>query len=105
MSNPRITAFRAMLAKNPDNARVRFGLATELLKEGMYEDAAAELRRYLAAADDEGNAHGRLAEALEKLGRADEARDALRQGIAAAHRFGHAGLANELEERLGTLEA
>ena len=100
MTSARIDAFRGMLAKNPDNARVRFGLATELLKEGLYEEAVDELRRYLEAADDEGNAYGRLAEALAKLGRADEARAALRQGIAAARRFGHAGLAAELEERM-----
>lgn len=104
MTNARIDAFRRMLASNPHDARVRFGLATELMKEGLYEDAASELRRYVSAADDEGNAYGRLAEALEKLGRIEEARDALRQGIAAAGRFGHAGLASELEARLETLE-
>lgn len=100
MTNPRIAAFRGMLDKNPQNARVRFGLASELLKEGLYEDAVTELRQYLATADDEGNAYARLAEALEKLGRAGEAAEALRQGIAAATRFRHTGLAAELEERL-----
>jgi predicted Zn-dependent protease len=104
MTGSRIDAFRAMLAKNPDNALARFGLASEALKEGLYEEAADQLTLYLASYDDEGNGYGRLAQALERLGRLDEARDALRKGIAAAERFGHGGMANDLSARLEELE-
>ena len=99
----RIDTFRNMVAKNPDNALARFGLANEALKGGLWEEAREQLSAYLAMYDDEGNGWGRLAEALEKLGRTDEARAALEKGIAASNRFGHGGMAAELEERLELL--
>ncbi|MCC6931585.1 MAG: tetratricopeptide repeat protein [Gemmatimonadaceae bacterium] len=104
MTAPRLDALRAMVARSPGNALARFGLANELLKAGLWEEAAVELRAYLAAHDDEGNAYGRLAEACVALGRNDEAREALRQGIAAAQRFGHPGMAHDLAGRLEDLE-
>lgn len=91
---------RAMVERAPDNALARFGLANELLKAGAWAEAAEQLEVYLARYDDEGNGWGRLAEAYAHLGRADDAREALRKGVAASYRFGHAGMAAELEERL-----
>lgn len=99
----RLDTFRQMVAKNPDNALARFGLANEALKAGLWEEAREQLVAYLAMYDDEGNGWGRLAEALEQLGRVEEAREALRTGIAASNRFGHGGMAAELEERLELL--
>lgn len=93
-----------MVARNPANPLARFGLANEAMKEGLHAEAEEHLRAYLAAYDDEGNGHGRHAEVLEALGRPAEARDALRNGIAAARRFGHPGMAEELEGRLEALE-
>ena len=104
MTNPRIETFRTMVAKNPENALARFGLANEALKAGLYEEAHEQLVAYLARYDDEGNGYGRLAEALEKLGRRDEAREALRKGIDASRRFGHPGMASEFEARLEELD-
>jgi len=100
----RLDTFRAMVAQHPGNALARFGLANELLKAQLWEEAVEQLRTYLAAYDDEGNGWGRLGEALLALDRPDEARDALRKGIAASHRFGHVGMANELEARLEELD-
>lgn len=99
----KLETFRAMVAKHPDNVLARFGLANEALKAGEWEEARAQLEVYLSKYDDEGNGWGRLAEALEKLGRTDEARAALEKGIAASRRFGHGGMAAELEERLEQL--
>ncbi len=99
----RLETFRAMVAKHPGNALARFGLATEAQKSGLHEEAVEQFRVYLAASDDEGNAYLRLAESLAELGRLDEARDALRTGIDAATRFGHPGMAAEMEERLEEL--
>lgn len=95
----RLDAMRAMVARAPDNPLARFGLANELLKAEAWAEAAAELERYLAGHDDEGNGWGRLADAYARLGRADDARAAYERGIAASHRFGHGGMAAELEER------
>lgn len=99
----KLETFRAMVAKHPDNVLARFGLANEALKAGEWEEARVQLEVYLSKYDDEGNGWGRLAEALEKLGRTDEARAALEKGIAASYRFGHGGMAAELEERLEQL--
>ncbi|GLC24117.1 tetratricopeptide repeat protein [Roseisolibacter agri] len=100
----RVDTFRAMVAQHPENALARFGLANELLKARLWDEAVEHLRIYLGKYDDEGNGWGRLAEALLALDRADEARDALQKGIAASHRFGHVGMANELEARLEELD-
>ena len=99
----KLETFRSMAAKNPTNPLAHFGLANEAMKEGLWEEARAHYESYLGMHDDEGNAYGRLAEAYERLGRYDDARAALERGIAAAHRFGHAGMAQELELRLDEL--
>lgn len=104
MTNPRLDTFRGMVARDPNNAPARFGLANEALKAGLHEEAREHLVAYLAASDDEGNGYGRLAEALVALGRADEARAALRRGIAASHRFGHPSMAAEFEARIEELD-
>lgn len=103
-TNPRLDTFRSMVAKSPANPLARFGLANELLKAELWEEAVPQLEAYLGAYDDEGNGYGRLAQALQALGRVGEAREALDRGIAAARRFGHAGLANELAARIDELE-
>jgi predicted Zn-dependent protease len=103
MTNPRLDTFRRMIAKDPANLLAHYGLANEALKEGLWDEARAHLETYLGGYDDEGNGYGRLAAALESLGRTDEARVALRKGIESAQRFGHAGMAAELEERLDSL--
>lgn len=103
MSSDKLETFRRMVARDPANVLARYGLANEALKAGLYAEAETQLAAYLAGYDDEGNGFGRHAEALERLGRLDEARAALRKGIAAAQRFGHPGMAQELEERLESI--
>lgn len=103
MAESRIEVFRKMLAADPDNSAVRFGLANELFKGERYEEAAAELQTYLSQSDDQGAGYGKLAQALERLGRIEEAREAYRQGIAAAHRHNHPGMAQDFESALEEL--
>lgn len=86
-----------MLARRPDDSRLRFGLALEYLRAERLEDGIRELRAYLTASDDEGNAWGRLGAALLEAGRPDEARDAYRRGVEAARRHGHPTMAEEFE--------
>jgi predicted Zn-dependent protease len=100
----RIEALKRMVASRPQDARARFGLALELERLGRWDEVVAELRAYLAQAEDEGNAHGRLARALRRLGRDDEARESYREGIAAATRHNHPTMAMEFEEELEELE-
>lgn len=100
----KLDTFRRMVASQPDNALARFGLANELLKVGAWADAVEQLEAYLARYDDEGNGWGRLAEARSALGDAAGAREALGRGVEASCRFGHVGMAQELEARRDELE-
>ena len=103
MAESRIAVFQKMLAAEPGNTAVRFGLATEFLKLERYEDAVTELQTYLSQADDQGNAYGKLAMALERLGKTEEARKAYEAGIQAANRHGHPGMAQEFQLSLDDL--
>lgn len=103
MENSRIDWLRKQAEAAPNDPRLRFGLALEYEKLGRWEQAAAQLREYLALTDDQGNAWGRLGRALRELGRDSEAGEAYRRGIEAANRHGHPGMAAEFEEALEEL--
>ncbi len=91
---------RAMVAAQPSNALARFGLANELLKANLLEEAETELGVYLGSYDDEGNGWLRYADVLYALGRAPAARDAATKGIEASRKFGHGSMVAEFESRL-----
>lgn len=94
MSN-RVEIFRQMLETEPENTMVMFGLAKEYEKLGRYEDVIDILEKYLAKADDEGNAYGTLATAYEKTGQREKAVESLKTGIDVAMAHGHPSMANE----------
>lgn len=91
----RIQALREMLEGRPEDPRLKFGLALELMNAGELDSGVSVLREYLSEADDEGNGWGRLGAALRELGRTEEARDAYRKGIEAARRHDHPSMAEE----------
>jgi predicted Zn-dependent protease len=91
----RIELFQQMLATDPGNTSVLFGLAKELEKAGRDDELIETLNRYLEKVDDEGNAFGMLAGAYERLGKREQARAAYERGIEAAQRHGHPGMAEE----------
>ncbi len=102
MAASRIETFTQMLAGDPENTLVRFGLANELLKAERYDEAIAALKDYLARADDEGAAYGMLARAYEKTGRREEAHNAYEQGIATAEAHGHPSMAEDYRMTLAS---
>jgi predicted Zn-dependent protease len=91
----RIDIFEQMLASDPRNTAVLFGLAKEYEKAGRDDKLIETLNRYLDASDDEGNAFGMLAGAYERTGQRDKAREAYERGIETAQRHGHPGMAEE----------
>ena len=91
----RIDLFKQMLANDPANTAVMFGLAKELEKAGDNEQLIETLNNYLEATEDEGNAFGMLASAYERLGKREEAKQAYERGIETAIRHGHPGMAEE----------
>ena len=95
MATSRIEIFEQMLAGDPGNTMVMFGLAKEYEKAGDEAKLIELLERYLAAADDEGNAYGMLARAFERTKQSEKARDSYERGIEAATSHGHPGMAEE----------
>ena len=95
MSQSRIEVFEQMLAGDPANTMVMFGLAKEYEKTGDEAKLIATLEHYLAAADDEGNAYGMLARAYERSKEPEKARTAYQRGIEVANAHGHPGMAEE----------
>ena len=100
----RIELFEQMLATDPGNTSVLFGLAKEYEKAGRDQELIETLHRYLEKVDDEGNAFGMLAAAYERLGKRDQAREAYERGILTAQRHGHPGMAEEYRMTLGIYE-
>lgn len=96
----RTEALARMLERRPDDARLRFGLALEYLRQERLSEAVEQLEAYLELADDEGNAWGRLGDALRRLGRDDEAREAYVRGVEVAEAHGHPTMAEEFREIL-----
>jgi predicted Zn-dependent protease len=97
MSASRIEIFEQMLAGDPSNTMVMFGLAKEYEKAGDEAKLIETLERYLAAADDEGNAYGMLARAYERTKDSEKARAAYQRGIDIANAHGHPGMAMEFK--------
>jgi len=95
MTTSRIEIFEQMLTSDPANTMVLFGLAKEYEKAGDEAKLIATLTRYLASADDEGNAFGMLARAYERTKQSDKAREAFQRGVEVATTHGHPGMAEE----------
>jgi len=91
-----------MLASDPANAVVLFGLAKEYEKSGDDAKVIDTLERYLASADDEGNAYGMLARAYERAGNRDKARETYERGADVALAHGHPSMSQEYREALET---
>ena len=102
MTASRIDIFKQMLESDPTNSAVLFGLAKEYEKAEATAEMIETLNRYLAAADDEGNAYGMLARAYEKAGERDQARAVYQRGIAAATSHGHPSMAEEYRMTLSS---
>ena len=101
MATSRIEIFEQMLAGDPGNTMVMFGLAKEYEKAGDDPKLIETLERYLASADDQGNAYGMIARAYERLKDSAKAREAYQRGVEAAMAHGHPGMAEEFRTILG----
>ncbi len=96
----RTEVFEQMLADDPSNTMVMFGLAKEYEKSGEHQKVIDLLERYLASAEDEGNAYGVLANAYLRSGERDKAIETYRKGIDVSLAHGHPSMANEYRTSL-----
>lgn len=104
--SPRLTKFKEMAAKFPDDPRTRYFLAHELFRIEDWAQAAEHYDAYVKLSPgDEGAALKNLGLCHERLGRNDLAAAAYTLGIERALAHGHEGLASELRFLLGELDA
>lgn len=89
-----------MLASDPENTMVMFGLAKEYEKLGQNTEVIELLETYLAKSDDEGNAYGVLANAYALSGNREKAVETYTRGIDVSMAHGHPSMANEYQMTL-----
>lgn len=96
----RVEVFEQMLAADPSNTMVMFGLAKEYEKSGDHAKVIELLEKYIAESDDEGNAYGVLANAYAKSGNREKAIEIYKRGIDVAMAHGHPSMANDFRMTL-----
>jgi predicted Zn-dependent protease len=88
MAQSKIEVFTAMLAEQPDNAMIWYGLASEQYKLENWVEAAESLRQVVSLNPDYTAAYQMLGTALAKNDDLAGAQQAWRDGIEAAGRTG-----------------
>lgn|SRR5689334_880519 len=104
MATNRLETLKNMVAQNPKDSFLRYGLAMEHRNAGDLETAIAEFRALIAANPDYVAAYFHGGQTLERLSRVEEARELYRGGIEASLRTGDAHARGELEAALGMLD-
>lgn len=94
-----------MLAVDPRDAFLRFGLAMEFAKEGRRAEAIEGLRRLAADEPAYVAAYFQAAQLLVEQGSNAEAAELLRRGIAAAREQSNAHAADEMSAFLAEIES
>ncbi len=93
-----------MLAEEPNDPFLRYGLAMEYVGAGDDEGAVRCFRELFAASPDYVAAYMQAGQALARLGRTAEAKEVFRQGIDRAGKQGDQHAAGEMEGMLDALE-
>ena len=95
----------AMLALEPGDVFLRYGLAAEYDNEGRAAQAVELYRGLMRESPPHVPSFFRCAQLLVREGQIDEARTLLRDGIDAARREGNSHAAGEMAELLASLGA
>ncbi|HYW45433.1 MAG TPA: tetratricopeptide repeat protein [Bryobacteraceae bacterium] len=103
MAGNRLEALKGMVAQQPGDSFLRYGLAMEYRNAGDLESAIAEFRSVIAANPDYSAAYFHGGQTLERLGRLDEARGLFRAGIEVTTRKGDRKTRDELQAALDLL--
>jgi len=88
VSQERIEAFKAMVAAQPEQEMVWYGLANEYVKLERWDEAADALRQVVKLNAEFTAAYQMLGTALMNQGQREEARRAWTDGIEVANRTG-----------------
>ncbi len=101
----RIAAFRAFVAKSPDDPFARYSLAMALRSGGRGAEAADEFQEVRRRRPDYVPTYLMLGQTLEALGRAAEAAQVYEAGFAAAGRANDNHARDELGQALAAVRA
>ena len=104
MSTTRLETLLRMLAENPSDSFLRYGLAMEYRNADNLEAAVAEFRLLIASDPDYGSAYFHGGQTLERMGRLEEARELYRKGIEVTTRKGDLHARNEMQAALDLLD-
>jgi Flp pilus assembly protein TadD len=94
----------AMLAEDPNDPFLRYGLAMEHVSQGADEEAVRCFQELLATAPDYVPAYMQAGQALVRLGRPEQARELWRKGVAVARQAGNQHAADEMQAMLEGLD-
>jgi Flp pilus assembly protein TadD len=103
MSNTRLETLKSLVAQNPGDTFLRYGLAMELRNGGDLEGAMGEFRGLMEANPDYAATYFHAGQTLERMGRADEARAVYEKGIEVTTRKGDEHARSELQAALDLL--
>lgn len=103
-NSPRLQQLQALLADEPGDPFLRYGVAMEHLSLGDADLAMTSFRELTAETPNYVPTYLMLAQTLAKLGREGEAVDVLRRGIAVATQENDQHAAGEMQGLLDSLE-
>ena len=96
MANPKIEQFKKVLAIDPNDEVMWFGLGRVYMDEGNFEGAAQAMKECVRVKPTYSAAYYTLAQALQKLGRIEECRTVCDQGIEVSTKNGDAMVTKNL---------
>lgn len=103
MSQSRLDALQAMLAQDPGNSFVRYGLAQAMASAGQFREAVAQYRELLTHDPLYVAAYYHGGQALERTGDVDGARSMYEEGLEACTRKGDLHTRSEIQAALDIL--
>lgn len=103
MASTRLEALKAMVARDPNNGFLRYGLAMEYRNAGDLSAAMGEFRALREVNPDYAAAYFHGGQTLERLGRLEEARQWYEQGIEVTTRRGDLHTRSEIQTALELL--
>ncbi|MEE8110759.1 MAG: tetratricopeptide repeat protein [bacterium] len=104
MSEDRIKQFEEVLAMDPDDPIVRYGLGQALMDADRHAEAIPHLREAIRVKADYSVCYHLLGLCLEKTDDPAGAREIYEQGIQAARKGGDLHVVNLIEERMRALD-
>jgi tetratricopeptide (TPR) repeat protein len=103
MSSTRLETLKGLVAQNPSDSFLRYGLAMEYRNTGDLESSIREFRGLMEANPDYAAAYYHAGQTLERMGCSEDARAVYERGIEVTTRSGDQHARSELQAALDLL--